>query len=49
VYGPGGQSQRMETNLKSHGTSIEFPRMERIDPYGLDYALRFFKSRRLRA
>ncbi len=49
VYGRGGQSQRMETNLKSHGTSIEFARMERIDPYGMYDALRFFKTRRLRA
>ncbi len=48
VYGPGGQSQRMETDLKSHGTSIEFPRMEQIDPYGLDYMLRVFRTQRLR-
>jgi hypothetical protein len=49
VYATNGQSRRMETNLASHGTEIEYPRLEQIDPYGLDYTLRVFRMERLRA
>jgi len=43
-----GASQRMEMPLTSHGVSIDFPRMDNIDPHGLDYMLRVFRAERLR-
>lgn len=49
VYGSDGQSHRMEIPLQSHGTEMEFPRMEYLDPFGLDYMLRIFRSERLNA
>jgi hypothetical protein len=48
VYGSDGQSHRMEIPLQSHGTEMEFPRMENIDPHGLDYMLRIFRNEHLR-
>jgi hypothetical protein len=48
VYRPDGQSTRMETPLQSHGTEIEFPRLENIDPFGLDYMLRVFRVEQLK-
>lgn len=48
VYHTDGKSHRMETELESHGTEIEFPRLQQIDPYGLDYMLRVFRMERLR-
>lgn len=49
VYAPDGQSHRMEIPLHSHGIGMEFPRVENIDPFGLDWMVRFFKSERLRS
>jgi len=49
IYDGDGQSHRMEMDLKSHGTEIEYPRMGHIDPYELDYMLRVFRVERLRA
>lgn len=49
VYGTDGQSHRMETPLRSHGTEMEFPRMENINPFGLDYMLRVFRNERISA
>ena len=49
IYDSDGQFRRMEMDLKSHETEIEYPRMELINPYGLDYMLRVFKVERLRA
>lgn len=49
VYNTDGQFQRMEMDLKSHGTEIEYPRMALIDPWGLDFMLRVFKVEALRA
>ena len=49
IYGVDGQFRRMEMDLKSHGTEIEYPRMGLIDPSGLDYMLRVFRIERLRA
>jgi hypothetical protein len=49
VYGSDGQAHRMEIPLQSHGTEMEFPRMEYLDPVGLDYMLRIFKNERLDA
>ncbi|QOZ83471.1 hypothetical protein DXT74_10560 [Chromobacterium sp. Rain0013] len=39
---------RMETPLISHGVSMELPRMDDIDPYGLNYMLRVFRLERFR-
>lgn len=49
MYNQDGQSQRMEIPLQSHGTSWEVPRMENIDPLGLDYMLRIFRNERIQA
>jgi hypothetical protein len=43
VYDLNGEARRMEIPLKSFGTEIEFPRLENIDPFGLDYVLRIFR------
>jgi hypothetical protein len=43
MYGSDGQTKRMELPLQSHGTEIEFPRMQYLDPFGLDYMLRIFE------
>lgn len=48
VYNADGQQHRVETDLKSQGAEIEIPRMESLDPYGLDYKLRVFMKERLR-
>lgn len=47
IYAGDGPPRRTETALKSHGTYIEHPRMEHIDPFGLDYMLRVFRTERL--
>jgi hypothetical protein len=39
----------MEMPLTSHGLQMEFPRMENLDPYGVDYMLRIFRVERFRA
>jgi hypothetical protein len=46
IYGPDGQSNRMVAPLQSFSTEIEIPRMERIDPFNLDYMLRIFSVER---
>lgn len=38
-----GQVKRTETPLQLHSITTEFPRLEYIDPHGLDYMLRLFK------
>lgn len=43
-----GETSRMEIPMKSHGTSIEIPRQERFDPFGLDYTLRIFRVERFK-
>jgi hypothetical protein len=48
VYGGNGELHRTETPLKSHGLEMEYPRMESIDPYGLDYILRVFRAEQFR-
>lgn len=47
IQEPSGQSRRMEMVLSEHGTEIEVPRQEHIDPFGLDYMLRVFRAERL--
>ena len=48
IYGPDGKSNRMEIPLQCHGTEMEFPRYEYIDPFGLDYMLRLFQVEKIR-
>jgi hypothetical protein len=43
VYGGDGQRHRTEIPLTGHSVTIEIPRMENLDPYELDYALRVFR------
>ncbi|HNA86496.1 MAG TPA: hypothetical protein PLB04_13060 [Nitrospira sp.] len=44
-----GEPHRMETPLSSHSVSMEFPRMDDVDPYGLNYMLRVFQLERFQA
>lgn len=48
IYGGDGEPHRMEIPLTSHGVSMEYPRMDYIDPYGLNYMLRIFRAERFR-
>lgn len=43
IYTGTGEPHRMETPLSSHSISMEFPRMDDVDPYGLNYMLRVFQ------
>lgn len=49
VRGLDGGQHRTELPLNSHSVSVEFPRMENIDPFGLDYMLRVLRSEKLRS
>ena len=49
VYGSDGQSHRTEIPLRSHGTEMEFPRMENLNPFGLDYMLQVFRNEHISA
>lgn len=40
-------ADRMEIPMQSHGTTIDIPRMESIDHYGLDYRLRTFRAEQI--
>ena len=44
VGGPDAQNRRMEMELKKHSFSIEMPRLQNIDSFGLDYLLSIFRS-----
>jgi hypothetical protein len=44
-----GEFHRMEIPLQSHDTTIEIPRMQHFDPFGLDYKLRVFRGEQLTA
>lgn len=48
IYTATGEPNRMETPLSSHSFSMEFPRMDDVDPYGLNYMLRVFQLEQLR-
>lgn len=48
VYDPDGEARRMEMPLKRFGTEMELPRLENIDPYGLDYMIRIFRAEQRR-
>jgi hypothetical protein len=49
IHAGDGAPHRMEIPLASHGFSTEFPRMDYIDPYSLDYMLRVFCLEQFRA
>ena len=49
IYRGDGEPKRMEMPLTSHSVEMEFPRMDDLDPYGVDYMLRVFRVERLRA
>ncbi|MEX0830952.1 MAG: hypothetical protein WD032_11970 [Nitrospirales bacterium] len=49
VYGSDGQSHRKEMTLQCHSTEMEVPRMENLDPFGLDYMLRHFRNEQFKA
>ena len=46
--GSGDEPRRTETPLARHSVSMEFPRMDNIDPYRLDYMLRVFRNEQFR-
>lgn len=46
VYSGDGQSRRLEAEMAQHGVSMEMPRMEQIDPCGLDFMIRVFRLER---
>jgi len=43
TYTGTGEPHRMETLLSSHSISMEFPRMDNIDPHKINYMLRVFQ------
>jgi hypothetical protein len=47
VYGAEGEPRRMDMTFKKIGTQIEVPRLQHIDPFGLDYMLRIFRAEQL--
>ena len=47
VYDKSGAQQRSELQMSSHSYSSELPKLNVIDPYGLDYMLRMFRVERL--
>lgn len=49
IYTGPGESHRMETPLSSHSVSMEFPRMDDLDPYELNYMLRVFQLEKFKA
>ena len=44
VFAPDGQSHRMEMPMHSFGVEFEIPRMEVIDPAGLNFMLNAFRA-----
>lgn len=44
VRGPEGERQREESPLQAHETEMEMPRMEALDPVGLEMMLRIFRA-----
>lgn len=49
VYGPGPEPKRVEIPLTGHSVAMEFPRAERIDPFGLEYTLRVFRAEQFKS
>ncbi len=49
VEGLKGERKPVEIELQKHTTMVELPRLEVIDPIGLDYMLRVFRVERLKS
>jgi hypothetical protein len=47
VYDSDEQPHRMEIPLQCHGIEMEFPRLDNIDSFGLDYTLRVFRNEQI--
>lgn len=41
-----GETHRMEHELQAHSFELEMPRLDTLDPVGLDYTLRVFRAER---
>lgn len=48
VEGPGGERKPMHMKMHGYSTESEWPRMETVDPVGLDVALRFLRASQLK-
>lgn len=48
VAGPGDERKQVDIEPKEFSTTVEFPRIDTIDPVGLDYMLRVFRAERLK-
>jgi len=48
VYGPDGKPNRVEIPLHSHGTEMEFPRLEKIDCFGLNYMIQIWRAEQIK-
>lgn len=48
VYGSDGTPHRTEIPLSPHGVTIDIPRVEQLDPLGMDYRLRVFRQEQFR-
>jgi hypothetical protein len=48
VVGPNEETRRVEIALQEHSMTFELPRMQMVDPQGLDYLLRVFRMERFR-
>jgi hypothetical protein len=46
IENPGGNRRPVEMELKTHSASMEFPRMEIVDPIGLSYMMLVFRTER---
>lgn len=44
IEGPGNERRPIEMHLQEHGFEFEMPRLDLIDPVGLDYLLRLFRA-----
>ena len=49
VYDGQGNQRRVEIPLASHGVTFEIPRLEHLDPVGLDFQQRFMRVEQLKS
>ncbi|MFK5892616.1 MAG: hypothetical protein QM504_05300 [Pseudomonadota bacterium] len=47
-YNGNEKPQRTELTLQNHSTSMEFPRSQIINPFGLDYMLRVYRAEQIK-
>ncbi|HOP20462.1 MAG TPA: hypothetical protein PK585_10300 [Amphiplicatus sp.] len=48
IRGPDGKNRRAVTRLQSHSFTIDVPSEDMVDPFGLDYKLRFMRVEKIR-